>query len=112
MNINTHNYAVKTRAGVRCTYCGQHASEATKDCPGKRLDYVDSHAVREGLLDYRDGKWVLEPSAAYQRTHDANPDTELSDEEPKSLWGYMPVIAVALFVIVSLASIYELIKVH
>ena len=112
MKTNTHNYAVKTRAGVRCTYCWQHVREATRDCPGERLDYVDSHAVREGLLDYRDGKWVLEPSAAYQRTHDANRDTGLYDEEPKSIWGYMPIIAVALFVIVSLASIYELIKVH
>ena len=108
MKTNTHNYAVNTRAGARCVHCEQHARQATNDCPGKPLDYVDSLAVKEGLLDYRNGKWVRESSAAYQREHGMNRGVELYGEEPKSLWGYLPSVSVILLVLVSIASIYEL----
>lgn len=108
MKTYAHNYAINTRAGARCVYCEQHARQATNDCPGKPLDYVDSLAVEEGLLDFRNGKWVLEPSATYQREYGVNRGVELYGEEPKSLWGYLPAVSVILLVLVSLASIYEL----
>ena len=108
MKIYAHNYAINTRAGARCAYCEQHARAATNDCPGKPLDFVDSLAVKEGLLDFRNGKWVRESSAAYQREHGTNRGVELHDEEPKSLWGYLPSVSVLLLVLISLASIYEL----
>lgn len=103
-----HQFVVHPVAGVRCTRCEQRASTATQSCPGKPLDYVDSLAVEEGLLDFRNGKWVLEPSATYQREYGVNRGVELYGEEPKSLWGYLPAVSVILLVLVSLASIYEL----
>lgn len=103
-----HQFVVHPVAGVRCTRCEQRASEATQSCPGKPLDFVDSLAVKEGLLDFRNGKWVRESSAAYQREHGTNHGVELHDEEPKSLWGYLPSVSVLLLVFIFLASIYEL----
>lgn len=108
MKTTQHQFVVHTRAGARCIHCEQHLRDATASCPGKPLDYVDSLAVKEGLLDYRNGKWVLESSAAYQRKHGMNRGVELYGEEPKSLWGYLPSVSVILLVLVSLASIYEL----
>lgn len=108
MKTNTHNYAISTRAGARCVHCEQHARQATNDCPGKPLDYIDSLAVKEGLLDFRNGEWLHEPSATYQREYGVNRGVELYGEEPKSLWGYLPSVSVILLVLVSLASIYEL----
>lgn len=103
-----HQFVVHPVAGVRCTRCEQRASKAPQSCPGKPLDFSDSRAVKEGLLDFRDGKWVRESSAAYQREHGTNRRVELHDEEPKSLWGYLPSVSVILLVLISLASIYEL----
>lgn len=103
-----HQFVVHPVAGVRCTRCEQRASKATQSCPGKPLDFVDSLAVKEGLLDFRNGKWVRESSAAYQREHGGNTGTELRCEEPKSFWGYLPSVSVILLVLISLASIYEL----
>ena len=59
-------------------------------------------------MDFRNGEWVRESSAAYQRRHGMHHGVELYGEEPKSLWGYLPSVSVILLVLVSIASIYEL----
>ena len=108
MKIRRHKYVIGTRAGARCAHCEQHARTATDDCPGTPLDYVDALAVKEGLLNFRDGEWVYEPSAAYQHGRGVYSVTEIDDEARSSLWNCLPFVTGALLLFVCIASIYEL----
>ena len=108
MKIRGHKYVIGIRAGARCAHCEQHARTATDDCPGTPLDYVDALAVKEGLLNFRDGEWVYEPSVAYQHGRGVYSVAEIDDEARSSLWNCLPFVTGALLLFVCIASIYEL----
>ena len=108
MKTCSHKYVIGTRAGARCAHCEQHARTATDDCPGTPLDYVDALAVKEGLLNFRDGEWMHEPSVTYQHGRGVYSVAEIDDETHSSLWNCLPFVTGALLLFVCIASIYEI----
>ena len=103
-----HTFVVNLDIGVCCIHCEQHARTATDDCPGTPLDYVDALAVKEGLLNFRDGEWMYEPSVAYQHGRGVYSVAEIDNKAHSSFWNYLPFVTGALLLFVCIASIYEL----
>jgi len=45
-----------------CSVCGCFEGATTTECPGRKTTSEESDLIYNGKLDYKDGKWINQPS--------------------------------------------------